>query len=94
MTLYDETLYSEWRQISSAIVVIIWRIVGGSAQALIIKHAERPDDHWSGHLAPQQRLARRGGRRAQNEGGCAQAKHQIVTNVNDCLTRAAAPVSE
>src|SRR5262249_57490429 len=32
----------------------VWVILGdgqGSAQALIIKRAERPGDHWSGHLA-------------------------------------------
>ncbi|HEY8461962.1 MAG TPA: CoA pyrophosphatase [Blastocatellia bacterium] len=34
-----------------AAVSLILRDAQGSAQALIIKRAERPGDHWSGHLA-------------------------------------------
>jgi 8-oxo-dGTP pyrophosphatase MutT (NUDIX family) len=38
-------------RIPQAAVTIILREEEGSAQALIIKRAERPGDHWSGHLA-------------------------------------------
>jgi 8-oxo-dGTP pyrophosphatase MutT (NUDIX family) len=38
-------------RIPQAAVTIILREEEGTAQALIIKRAERPGDHWSGHLA-------------------------------------------
>jgi 8-oxo-dGTP pyrophosphatase MutT (NUDIX family) len=38
-------------RIPQAAVTIILREEEGAAQALIIKRAERPGDHWSGHLA-------------------------------------------
>src|SRR4030095_13783139 len=41
----------EPERVPQAAVSLILRELGGSAQALIIKRAERPDDHWSGHLA-------------------------------------------
>lgn len=41
----------EPERISQAAVSLILRDAQGSAQALIIKRAERPGDHWSGHLA-------------------------------------------
>src|SRR5262249_17659365 len=41
----------EPERIPQAAVSLILREVEGSAQALIIKRAERPGDHWSGHLA-------------------------------------------
>jgi 8-oxo-dGTP pyrophosphatase MutT (NUDIX family) len=41
----------ELERIPQAAVSLILRDAQGSAQALIIKRAERPGDHWSGHLA-------------------------------------------
>jgi len=41
----------EPERVPQAAVSLILREVGGSAQTLIIKRAERPGDHWSGHLA-------------------------------------------
>ncbi|HZF38740.1 MAG TPA: CoA pyrophosphatase [Blastocatellia bacterium] len=41
----------EPERIQQAAVSLILRDAQGSAQALIIKRAERPGDHWSGHLA-------------------------------------------
>lgn len=41
----------EPERVPQAAVSLILREAQGSAQALIIKRAERPDDHWSGHLA-------------------------------------------
>jgi 8-oxo-dGTP pyrophosphatase MutT (NUDIX family) len=41
----------EPERIPQAAVSLILRDAQGSAQALIIKRAERPGDHWSGHLA-------------------------------------------
>jgi 8-oxo-dGTP pyrophosphatase MutT (NUDIX family) len=41
----------EPERIPQAAVALILREARGSAQALIIKRAERPGDHWSGHLA-------------------------------------------
>jgi 8-oxo-dGTP pyrophosphatase MutT (NUDIX family) len=41
----------EPERIPQAAVSLILREAEGSAQALIIKRAERPGDHWSGHLA-------------------------------------------
>jgi 8-oxo-dGTP pyrophosphatase MutT (NUDIX family) len=38
-------------RVPQAAVSLILREAQGSAQALIIKRAERPGDHWSGHLA-------------------------------------------
>ncbi len=38
-------------RIPQAAVTIILREADGDANALIIKRAERPGDHWSGHLA-------------------------------------------
>jgi 8-oxo-dGTP pyrophosphatase MutT (NUDIX family) len=38
-------------RVPQAAVSLILREAQGSTQALIIKRAERPDDHWSGHLA-------------------------------------------
>jgi 8-oxo-dGTP pyrophosphatase MutT (NUDIX family) len=38
-------------RIPQAAVTLILREAEGAAQALIIKRAERPGDHWSGHLA-------------------------------------------
>jgi 8-oxo-dGTP pyrophosphatase MutT (NUDIX family) len=38
-------------RVPQAAVSLILREAEGSAQALIIKRAERPGDHWSGHLA-------------------------------------------
>ncbi len=38
-------------RIPQAAVTIILREERGDAEALIIKRAERPGDHWSGHLA-------------------------------------------
>jgi 8-oxo-dGTP pyrophosphatase MutT (NUDIX family) len=38
-------------RVPQAAVSLILRETEGSAQALIIKRAERPGDHWSGHLA-------------------------------------------
>ena len=38
-------------RVPQAAVSLILREEQGSAQALIIKRAERPGDHWSGHLA-------------------------------------------
>jgi len=38
-------------RVPQAAVSLILRETQGSAQALIIKRAERPGDHWSGHLA-------------------------------------------
>jgi 8-oxo-dGTP pyrophosphatase MutT (NUDIX family) len=38
-------------RIPQAAVSLILRDAQGSTQALIIKRAERPGDHWSGHLA-------------------------------------------
>jgi 8-oxo-dGTP pyrophosphatase MutT (NUDIX family) len=47
-------------RVPQAAVSLILSEAQGSAQALIIKRAERPGDHWSGHLALP-------GGRAQNE---------------------------
>ena len=44
-------LQIESDRIPQAAVTIILREERGAAQALIIKRAERPGDHWSGHLA-------------------------------------------
>ena len=44
-------LMIEPERIPQAAVTLILIEKGGSAQALIIKRAERPGDHWSGHLA-------------------------------------------
>ncbi len=44
-------LLIEPERITQAAVSLILREVEGSAQALIIKRAERPGDHWSGHMA-------------------------------------------
>ena len=44
-------LLVEPERVPQAAVSLILREVGGSAQTLIIKRAERPGDHWSGHLA-------------------------------------------
>ncbi|MGH9939050.1 MAG: NUDIX hydrolase [Blastocatellia bacterium] len=44
-------LLIEPERIPQAAVSLILREVEGSARALIIKRAERPGDHWSGHLA-------------------------------------------
>jgi len=41
----------EPERVQQAAVSLILRDAQGSAQALIIKRAERPGDHWSGHLA-------------------------------------------
>jgi 8-oxo-dGTP pyrophosphatase MutT (NUDIX family) len=41
----------EPERIPQAAVSLILNEAQGSAQALIIKRAERPGDHWSGHLA-------------------------------------------
>jgi 8-oxo-dGTP pyrophosphatase MutT (NUDIX family) len=41
----------EPERIPQAAVSLILRDAEGTAQALIIKRAERPGDHWSGHLA-------------------------------------------
>src|SRR5262245_51051761 len=41
----------EPERVPQAAVSLILREAQGSAQALIIKRAERPGDHWSGHLA-------------------------------------------
>lgn len=41
----------EHDRIPQAAVALILREVEGSMRALIIKRAERPGDHWSGHLA-------------------------------------------
>jgi len=41
----------EPERVLQAAVSLILREARGSAQALIIKRAERPGDHWSGHLA-------------------------------------------
>jgi 8-oxo-dGTP pyrophosphatase MutT (NUDIX family) len=41
----------EPERVPQAAVALILREARGSAQALIIKRAERPGDHWSGHLA-------------------------------------------
>src|SRR5262245_18200477 len=41
----------EPERVPQAAVTLILREVEGSAHALIIKRAERPGDHWSGHLA-------------------------------------------
>src|SRR5262245_38006136 len=41
----------EPERIPQAAVALILREAQGSAQAMIIKRAERPGDHWSGHLA-------------------------------------------
>ena len=41
----------EPERVPQAAVALILREAQGSAQALIIKRAERPGDHWSGHLA-------------------------------------------
>ncbi len=41
----------EPERIPQAAVALILRETEGAAQALIIKRAERPGDHWSGHLA-------------------------------------------
>jgi 8-oxo-dGTP pyrophosphatase MutT (NUDIX family) len=41
----------EPERVPQAAVSLILRETGGAAQALIIKRAERPGDHWSGHLA-------------------------------------------
>ncbi|HKQ79654.1 MAG TPA: CoA pyrophosphatase [Blastocatellia bacterium] len=41
----------EPERVPQAAVSLILREVKGSAQTLIIKRAERPGDHWSGHLA-------------------------------------------
>jgi 8-oxo-dGTP pyrophosphatase MutT (NUDIX family) len=41
----------EPERIPQAAVSLILRDAQNSAQALIIKRAERPGDHWSGHLA-------------------------------------------
>src|SRR5262245_576617 len=41
----------EPERVPQAAVSLILREERGSAQALIIKRAERPGDHWSGHLA-------------------------------------------
>ena len=38
-------------RVPQAAVSLILREAQGSSQALIIKRAERPGDHWSGHLA-------------------------------------------
>src|SRR5215470_13426632 len=38
-------------RVPQAAVSLILRETNGSARALIIKRAERPGDHWSGHLA-------------------------------------------
>jgi 8-oxo-dGTP pyrophosphatase MutT (NUDIX family) len=38
-------------RIPQAAVTLILREAAGAAQLLIIKRAERPGDHWSGHLA-------------------------------------------
>ncbi|HEU0177770.1 MAG TPA: hypothetical protein VFV58_26205, partial [Blastocatellia bacterium] len=38
-------------RVPQAAVSLILRDAQGSAQTLIIKRAERPGDHWSGHLA-------------------------------------------
>src|SRR5262245_65730986 len=38
-------------RVPQAAVSLILSEAQGSAQALIIKRAERPGDHWSGHLA-------------------------------------------
>src|SRR5262249_27191702 len=38
-------------RVPQAAVSLILSEARGSAQALIIKRAERPGDHWSGHLA-------------------------------------------
>ncbi|MBO0798209.1 MAG: CoA pyrophosphatase [Blastocatellia bacterium] len=45
------SLEIEADRIPQAAVTIILREEAGVAQALIIKRAERPGDHWSGHLA-------------------------------------------
>jgi 8-oxo-dGTP pyrophosphatase MutT (NUDIX family) len=44
-------LLIEPERVPQAAVSLILHEVGGSAQALIIKRAERPGDHWSGNLA-------------------------------------------
>lgn len=41
----------EPERVPQAAVSLILREARGSAHALIIKRAERPGDHWSGHLA-------------------------------------------
>src|SRR5262245_56812506 len=41
----------EPERVPQAAVALILREAQGSAQTLIIKRAERPGDHWSGHLA-------------------------------------------
>jgi 8-oxo-dGTP pyrophosphatase MutT (NUDIX family) len=41
----------EPERVPQAAVSLILREAQGSAQGLIIKRAERPGDHWSGHLA-------------------------------------------
>ncbi len=41
----------EPERIPQAAVTLILRDQAGAAEALIIKRAERPGDHWSGHLA-------------------------------------------
>jgi len=41
----------EPERIPQAAVALILREAEGAAQGLIIKRAERPGDHWSGHLA-------------------------------------------
>jgi 8-oxo-dGTP pyrophosphatase MutT (NUDIX family) len=41
----------EAERIKQAAVTLLLREEYGEAQALIIKRAERPGDHWSGHLA-------------------------------------------
>jgi 8-oxo-dGTP pyrophosphatase MutT (NUDIX family) len=41
----------EPERVPQAAVSLILRDAQGSAQTLIIKRAERPGDHWSGHLA-------------------------------------------
>src|SRR5262245_44354441 len=53
-------------RVPQAAVSLILSEARGSAQALIIKRAERPGDHWSGHLAlPGGRTSdRRDGRRS------------------------------
>src|SRR5262249_57927229 len=50
-------------RVPQAAVSLILSEARGSAQALIIKRAERPGDHWSGHLALPGRRAHAQGAR-------------------------------
>ena len=74
----------EPERVPQAAVSLILRDAQGSAQTLIIKRAERPGDHWSGHLALP-------GGRAQIEDGdlIATAARETYEEVGiDCSTAA------